>query len=139
MWKVSIRIGAVSSGKLRVREKLILAGDIRDFYTEGHILKSNLGETPSNYPTKHYYEERDLDVDGWQPEYGHGETYILQVSHQKQTGWEPRGIALILQRAKEKSVSIGGDSKFRRIGLTQFHNRLDPFESVKETASVTII
>ncbi|TGO18223.1 hypothetical protein BTUL_0011g00290 [Botrytis tulipae] len=29
--------GAVSSGKLRIRGKLILAGDIRDFYTEGHI------------------------------------------------------------------------------------------------------
>ncbi|TGO42849.1 hypothetical protein BHYA_0005g01150 [Botrytis hyacinthi] len=110
--------GAVSAGKLKVRGKLILAGDIRDFYTEGHILKSNLGETFSNYPTKHYYEERDLDVDGWQPEYGHGETYMLQVSHQKQTGWEPRGIALILQRAKEKSVSIGSDNGLDSLNFT---------------------
>ncbi|TGO43606.1 hypothetical protein BCON_1396g00010 [Botryotinia convoluta] len=89
--------GAVSSGKLKVRGKLMLAGDIRDFYTEDQILKSNLGEAVSNYSTKHYHEEGDLDVDGWQPEYGHGETYMLQVSHQKQTGWEPRRIALILQ------------------------------------------
>ncbi|KAF5877808.1 putative het domain-containing protein [Botrytis fragariae] len=131
--------GAVSSGKLRVGGKLMLAGDVRDFYTEDHILKSNLGEAVSNHSTKQYYEEGDLDVDGWQPEYGHGETYMLQVSHQKQTGWEPRGIALILQRVKENNISIGGDSKFRRIGLTQLHSGLDPFESVKETTSITII
>ncbi|THV51667.1 hypothetical protein BGAL_0103g00260 [Botrytis galanthina] len=84
--------GAVSSGKLRVRGKLILAGDIRDFYTAEHILKSNSGEPVSNY-----YEEGDLDVDGWQPEYGHGETYLLQVSRQKQACWGTRGVALILQ------------------------------------------
>ncbi|TGO19528.1 hypothetical protein BPAE_0340g00010 [Botrytis paeoniae] len=39
--------GAVSSGKLRVRGKLVLAGDVRDFYTEDHVLKSNLGEASS--------------------------------------------------------------------------------------------
>ncbi|KAF7913312.1 hypothetical protein BELL_0392g00100 [Botrytis elliptica] len=131
--------GAISSGKLRVRGKLMLAGDIRDFYTEDHILKLNLGEAVSNFSTNHYYEEGDLDVDGWQPEYGHGETYMLQVSHQKEIGWEPRGIALILQRVEEQPRSIGGDIKFRRSGLTQLHSRLDPFESVKETTSITII
>ncbi|KAF7942979.1 hypothetical protein EAE96_010928 [Botrytis aclada] len=110
--------GAVSSGKLRVRGKLMLAGDIRDFYTEDHIWRSNLGEGVSNYSTKHYYRKGDLDVDGWQPEYGHGETYILQVSHQKKTSWEPRGIALILQRVEEKNILIGGVMEFRRIGLT---------------------
>ncbi|KAF7881967.1 uncharacterized protein EAF02_006655 [Botrytis sinoallii] len=56
--------GAVSSGKLKVRGKLMLAGDIRDFYTEDHILKSNLGKAVSNFSTNHYYEEGDLDVDG---------------------------------------------------------------------------
>ncbi|KAF7910026.1 uncharacterized protein EAF01_003744 [Botrytis porri] len=131
--------GAVSSGKPIVRGKLMLAGDVRDFYTEDHSLKSNLGDTILNYSTKLHYEERDLDVDGCQPEYSHGETYMLQVSHQNQTGWEPRGLALILQRVKEENIFIGGDSKFRRIGLAQLYSGPGPLESIKETSSVTII
>ncbi|KAF7943710.1 uncharacterized protein EAE97_005780 [Botrytis byssoidea] len=63
-----------------------------------------------------YYSERDLDVDGWQPEYDFGETYGLLVTTQ---GLRiESGVVLILQKVSEKKGNVDVDNTFRRIGIT---------------------
>lgn len=138
--------GGTSSATLRVRGKLMLALDVKSFYTEDRVLKQ---DHPKTYPPIENievmkYAERDLDVDDWQPEYAHGKTYGLQIYHRKTKGPEGdirpfEGGAFILQEIGGENVDAGGDRKFRRIGLVNFMNERDPFRSVGKTTLVTII
>ncbi|TGO53730.1 hypothetical protein BELL_1567g00020 [Botrytis elliptica] len=129
--------GAVSSGMLKVRGRLMLARDVREV-----LIASDLSTDHRGLSTM-YYSKGDLDVDGWQPEYVFGETYGLLVT--RQGSRIESGVVLILQKVREKNGTVDVDDTFRRIGITYIGTYCGRkcccynFDDIREATSINII
>ncbi|CAD6439724.1 0ffc0570-84c4-4782-a7ca-704dadf52cb4 [Sclerotinia trifoliorum] len=133
--------GKISSGVLKVRGKLILARNVRSFYTEKGVLEY-YSQTPDPFNSIIMdYQGEDLDADGWQPECARGNTYGLQITRDKYIEGDRRGVsrvALILLDIGRVNgnYAVGPEKKFMRIGRTVVYDHFragrSPFEGVRE-------